>query len=233
MKQGQSYSMLFPHSMGVWDYDKFDNVYSRKFWDYWTGKFLIFESTEGGADGHTIYGSDYISSNGDLLAPYEEYETGSSAILLGNPTFATMSTSDPRIWTYTLLPNEEGFASEETEDLIKIEPTSSFLLTNFIPNVARILRTGEIIYKSGDDNNDDDVETGGHVPTINGGSDIFVTSVAEGINIAVSEPQAVGVFSATGQLIYSGWVETSVDVNLVVDGVYVVVGENNTVKILY
>jgi hypothetical protein len=93
---------------------------------------------------------------------------------------------------------------------------------------------GKINYRPTSEDNDDDVTTDGeHVPTINGGSDIFVTSVAEGINIAVSEPQYVGVFSATGLLIYSGWVETSVDVNLVVNGVYVVVGENNSVKIIY
>ncbi|MBR4154688.1 MAG: hypothetical protein IKT96_05000, partial [Paludibacteraceae bacterium] len=64
-------------------------------------------------------------------------------------------------------------------------------------------------------------------------SDIFVTSVADGINIAVSEPQYVGVFSANGALLYNGWVETAVNVNLVSNGVYVVVGENNSVKVVY
>jgi hypothetical protein len=71
------------------------------------------------------------------------------------------------------------------------------------------------------------------VPTIGGGSDIFVTSTVEGINIAVSEPQYVGVFAANGTLLFNGWVENSVNVALMNKGVYVVVGENVSVKVIY
>jgi hypothetical protein len=234
MQKGKTYSMLFPYSMGVWNDDD-----ERTFWDYWTGKFLIFESTDGGADGHEIYGSNYVSPGGNLLAPYKDYNTGNNAILLGNPTFAQMETTDSRIWTYSFVPNEEGFSSDADEDgniieSMKIGPTESFLLANLTIPAAKILRTGEIVYRS-DDNGEDNGgdETGNHVPTINGDCDIFVTSTAEGINIAVSEPQYVGVFSAAGQLIYNGWVETAVDVAIVNRSVYVVVGENNSVKVIY
>ena len=96
-----------------------------------------------------------------------------------------------------------------------------------------ISRMGKINYRTGDSNGDDTPTGGEHVPTVGGGSDIFVTSVADGINIAVSEAQYVGVFSANGVLLDNGWVETAVNVNLVSNGVYVVVGENNSVKVVY
>ena len=241
MLQGETYSMLFPYCVGC-DVNVHDDgeveVEPRTYWDYWTGKFLIFESTDGGADGHTIYGADYVQPNGGLLAPYTE-TVENQASLLGNPTFAQMTTSNSDVWTYNGEMAYEGFDQVNDEYFpVTIEPTESFLLANLkMPvsagyKIKRITRDGKLQYIS-ENTDDDGPATGGHVPTINGGSDLFVTSRAEGINIAVSEPQAVGVFSATGALLYSGWVETSVDVNLVVNGVYVVVGENESVKIIY
>ena len=92
---------------------------------------------------------------------------------------------------------------------------------------------GKINYATTGDNNEDDVETGGHMPTVGDGSDIFVTATAEGIRVAVEEPQYVGVFAANGALIFNGWVENSVNVALMNKGVYVVVGENVSVKVIY
>ena len=131
--------------------------------------------------------------------------------------------------------NSETFDALEKKETIA--PTTAFLYGN-VPtpegaSVVSISRMGKIKYRTGDNNGDDTPTGGEHVPTVGGGSDIFVTSVVEGINIAVSEPQYVGVFSATGALLYNGWVETAVDVNLVVNGVYVVVGENESVKVIY
>ena len=168
---------------------------------------------------------------------FSEEMNGDNVKVTGNSTFAFLETEAENVYVYNA-GDFLGFESfEPNEDQSIIYPTTAFLYGE-IPtpagaSVQSISYMGKINYRPTSEDNEDDVETGGHVPTINGGSDIFVTSITEGINIAVSEPQAVGVFSATGQLIYSGWVETSVDVNLVVDGVYVVVGENNSVKILY
>jgi hypothetical protein len=71
------------------------------------------------------------------------------------------------------------------------------------------------------------------MPTIADASDIFVLSTYEGINIAVSEPQNVSVYTANGALLFNGWVEKSVNVALMNKGVYVVVGENVSVKVIY
>lgn len=244
MNEGETYSILFPYCVGCGNGDP---ITSREYWDYWSGKFIIFESVAGGENGHEIKGSDFVSATNpgegkDWI--FENYdESGTKAILTGNSTFSLMQTDKSDVYIY-----DSEFISEETyyrnvgENEVSINsnilPTTSFLLAT-VPSSPQGMPARRISYMGKIDYGEDSGNDGGittdedHVPTINGGSDIFVTSVAEGINIAVSEPQAVGVFSATGQLIYSGWVETSVDVNLVVDGVYVVVGENNSVKIIY
>jgi hypothetical protein len=83
------------------------------------------------------------------------------------------------------------------------------------------------------DNNGDGTTTGGNIPTVGGGNDLFITSTATGINIAVAEPQQVRVMSSTGAVIFSGMVQTAVDVLLPTTGVYVITGENEVHKILY
>ena len=94
-----------------------------------------------------------------------------------------------------------------------------------------ISRTGEIIY--GKENTPTDVNPGGNIPTVGGGNDLFITSTATGIKIAVVEPQQVRVMSATGATLISGMVQTAVDVFLPTAGVYVVAGDNEVHKILH
>lgn len=230
LHKGETYSMLFPYCVGCGT-----SLSQRDYWDYWSGKFLIFESVNAP---QTINGRDFLNDTiaGNIFS--EGVSSADSVKVTGNSTFAFLETDAENVYVYNSyapLLGAERF--DRNEDQSIIYPTTAFLYGEISTpegaSVKSISRTGKINYRTTSEDNEDDVETGGHVPTINGGSDLFVTSVAEGINIAVSEPQAVGVFSATGQLIYSGWVETSVNVNLVVDGVYVVVGENTSVKIIY
>ena len=236
LEQGETYSMLFPYCVGCWDMETIEGeerAKEREYWDYWSGKFLIFEGTSGS---QTIQGSSFFTDNINGVFVGED-DLENSASLRGNSTFAFLETERENVYPYLDAPNKEGFVYETGDK--SVLPTQSFLLTPKVDEtettqILSISRMGQIKYRPSSGDNNDDTQTGGeHVPTINGGSDLFVTSVAEGINIAVGEPQYVGVFSATGQLIYSGWVETSVDVNLVVDGVYVVVGENTSLKVLY
>ena len=233
LHKGETYSMLFPYCVGCGD-----DISERTEWDYWSGKLLIFESTEGS---QVINGRDFL--NDTIVGNIFSQGVGENSVkVTGNSTFAFMDVTDYSDVDLYVYNTEETMFGEETFSLIEgeasiVSPTTAFLYGN-VPtangaSVLSISRMGKIKYRSGDDNNGGTTTGGEHVPTINGGSDLFVTSRAEGINIAVSEPQAVGVFSATGALLYSGWVETSVDVNLVVNGVYVVVGENESVKIIY
>ena len=238
-EQGKTYSLLFPYCVGC-------DTKSRGYWDYWSGKILIFESTDGSVKGaHTIYGADYVTPDGDIFEGWVEAEN--NAVLLGNPTFAQMESTDARIYPYfagdpgrnndSFEPGE--FFDENDEPIaITIEPTNSFLLSGVTApegqEIESISYTGKIKYRETTEEPGEDLGTGDeHVPTIGDSSDIFVTSTFEGINIAVAEPQYVGVFAANGTLLFNGWVEKSVNVALMNKGVYVVVGENVSVKVIY
>lgn len=235
LEKGTTYSMLFPYSLGV-------EMEERTFWDYWTGKFLIFESTLGNqSDSHEIYGREEAASLAEDVAL-------NRARLSGNKSFAQFNTERKDVYLYSdegrLMENyspneEEDIFNELTGTTVKvfptIEPTTTFLIANIesdSPNPApirRILRTGEIIY----DTAGNGTTTGGNMPTVGGGNDLFITSIAGGINIAVAAPQYVRVLSSTGALLFSGMVQTSVDVTLPANGVYVIAGENEVQKILY
>lgn len=215
MNQGMTYSMLLPYCMGCGD-----DISMRDFWDYWSGKFLIFESTDGP---HTIHGTDYMES---IVSGLEAEE--SSAVLTGNSTFASIGVSE--VYQYNADLQSSEFTRKSTMDLL---PTESFLKPNVTTpsKIIGIRRTGEIIYD--DDNNGNQNGTSGHIPTVGGGNDLFITTIEEGINVAVATPQHVRVLSSTGAVIYSGMIQTALDIPLPCVGVYVVSGENEVQKVLY
>lgn len=245
LRQGETYSLLFPYCVGCWEMDG-SQAKKREYWDYWSGKFLVFESTVGP---HTIKGANYLKSdNSDGIFEGENDIPEGRASLRGNCTFAfmqnTQKTTDgdvalkPTVYPYSAAPNNEGFAQES--NAIDILPTQSFLLLSTTDvqqnqrSIMSISRSGKITYQpESEDSDDDDVTTDGNMPTIADASDIFVLSTYEGINIAVSEPQNVSVYTANGTLLFNGWVENSVNVALMNKGVYVVVGENVSVKVIY
>ena len=216
MNQGMTYSMLLPYCMGCGD-----DISMRDFWDYWSGKFLIFESTDGP---HTIHGTDYMES---IVSGLEAEE--SCAVLTGNSTFASIGVSE--VYQYNAYLQSSEFTRKSTMDLFL--PTESFLKPNVTTpsKIIGIRRTGEIIYD--DDNNGNQNGTSGHIPTVGGGNDLFITTIEEGINVAVATPQHVRVLSSTGAVIYSGMIQTALDIPLPCVGVYVVSGENEVQKVLY
>ena len=253
MHQGQTYSMLFPYCTGcdvlkdaegkiIRDANGLPQLSGvRDYWDYWSGKFLIFESTQATSNNpHTIKGSNYHEQ---LFAPATS-GNGSAAVLTGNSTFALMTSNDyvdGKVYTYSALMGRENFKNNTIDDgygnmlYQQIQPTVSFLIADIPSNAGMpargISRTGEIIY--GKENTPTDVNQGGNIPTVGGGNDLFITSTVEGINIAVAEPQQVRVISATGAILFSGMVQTAVDVFLPTAGVYVVAGDNEVHKILH
>ena len=255
MNKGVAYSMLFPYCTGC---GAGNPIEDREFWDYWSGKFIIFESVagatiedaEGNAIGHTIKGSNFVAAtdpnstaDGDWV--FEDFDdAGTDAIVTGNSTFSLMSTTESELYVYqpdvisyeTFYRNVdyESDGKTEKEQTTSIHPTTAFLLATPAPQgnmpARSISRTGEINYGK---QNTPTGNHGGNIPTVGGGNDLFITSTATGINIAVAEPQQVRVMSATGAIIYSGMVQTAVDVALPTTGVYVVAGENEVHKILH
>ena len=225
LEQGKTYSMLLPYCTGC-DPD------SRDYWDYWTGKFIIFESTDGSVFGpHTISGTD---DYWNMIGEIEENETvlPNTAKILGNTTFDQLTMSS----SYQVLAHSANIAHStffsETESIV--EPTVSFMLAN-IPtpqgiSVMSVSRDGMITYSG---TPGDGTTTGTHTPTVGGGNDMFITGIAGGINIAVAAPQFVQVVNATGHIIYCGYVANNVDVILPMNGIYVVKGENEAQKIFF
>ena len=234
LHKDSTYSMMFPYCTGC----EFDYT-ERDYWDYWSGKFLIFESTTAP---QTIKGKDFLN---------EEIENNiftvecnpEEVVVTGNSTFAMLETNKTNVYRYS---DEYPSMAAEcfkpiTSSAITINPTTAFLYgyvpvdpTSGMP-AKKVTREGKIIYGSGNNGNGDGGVTtgGGNIPTVGGGNELFITSTATGINIAVAQPQQVRVMSATGAIIYSGMVQTAVDVLLPTTGVYVVAGENEVHKILH
>ena len=230
LHKGKTYSLMFPYCPNCEEDGSLD---SRTDWDYWSGKFLIFESTAGA---QVINGRDFLNDTiaGNIFA---QAPGETEVVVTGNSTFARLETNRENLYVYESgypTMNSETFLSPAGDDAI-IQPTTAFLY-GYVPTNAQgmpakaISRSGQIIY---DKENTPTGNQGGNIPTVGGGNDLFITSTAEGINIAVAEAQHVRVMSATGAVLYNGMVQTAVDVALPANGVYVIAGENEVHKILH
>ena len=246
MRKGESYSLLFPYCTGC-----FDENGERDFWDYWSGKFLIFESmdyssTEDNGKVHIIEGSNFLKEDWTEEELEQEPEgifvpnnmpDNNKAKLTGNSTFAFLDSDNDAIYSYYAVTNSEAFYPHAPGEIIY--PTTSFLIAN-IPVSSHgmpargVLRTGEILYdQPDDDNNGNQNGTTGNMPTVGGGNDMFITAIDGGINIAVAAPQVVRVLSSTGSVIFAGTITTATDVLLPTSGIYIISGENEVQKILF
>lgn len=232
MHQGKTYGMMFPFCTGCVEYDGEGNLKDRDFYDYWTGKFLIFESIDGP---HKIHGLGQVWNSFENLdisgTPSENVAT-----ILGNSSFGLME--DVTSNSSTILEFTPGLANSTfyvNENGFNVQPTVSYMFANIIPPtqgqvLKAISMNGEATYIG---NPGDGTTTGTNTPTVGGGNDMFITGIAGGINIAVAAPQFVQVVNATGHIIYSGYVANNVDVILPMNGIYVVKGENEAQKIFF
>ena len=220
LEKGKTYSMLLPFCTKCADDDN-TTIDGRTFWDYWSGKFLIFESTEGP---HEVNGKNYVDNMMLNVTP-----ANNSAILMGNSSFAEVEPAPEKVYYYSGDLMHSTFSYDQYG--VIVNPTESFVMMNVATpsgiRVKGLTTSGQLIYDN------DGTTTGSNIPTVGGGNDLFITSTATGINVAVAQPQQVRVMSATGAIIYSGMVQTAVDVLLPTTGVYVVAGENEVHKILY
>ena len=239
LHKDSTYSMMFPYCTGC---DV--TIEERQDWDYWSGKFLIFESTNAP---QTIKGRDFLNDtiSGNV---FSQVTADNEVIVTGNSTFSMLETDWPNLFVYDEgegFYKSEGFLPKENDnDVVTIYPTTAFLYGNVPANpisgmpAKKITRDGKIIYgasSNGDNNNDDNnnPDTGSHTPTVGGGNDMFITAIDGGINIAVAAPQYVRVLTATGAIIFNGYITTAADANLPTQGIYVISGENEVQKIFY
>lgn len=229
MSQGQVYAIQFPFNSINGTHDPSTT------WDYWTGKYLLIESTAGP---HTINGSNFVT---DSLAN-AEVQSG-AATLFGNATFAEIQATLPEKdgVTTTMWALEKESATEEgerdTHEMVQqttatMAPTTGVLLANFKAPKGLIAKsinftTGEITYEKLDDPNTGDIETG--IPTILGDATLIVEPTAEGLTITPLQEQHVMLFDAEGKMIFSKYMSEEENVSLPT-GVYVVRGEYEQVK---
>ncbi len=229
LHKGETYSLMFPYCPSCEA-----SLENRDYWDYWSGKFLVFESTDGK---QVINGRDFLNDTIDGNI-FTQVPANNEMIVTGNSTFAQLNTNRQNVYSYNSYApfmNSEVFEPLQFATDKIIYPTTAFLYGN-VPTqnnmpARSIGRTGKINY--GKENTPTDVNQGGNIPTVGGGNDLFITATVAGVNIAVAEPQHVRVMSATGAIIYSGMVQTAVDVALPATGVYVITGENEVHKILH
>lgn len=236
MEKGKTYSMLFPYCTGCEE-----SLADRQYWDYWSGKYIVFESTESPEGGHIIDGSNEMSDIDDL-GP-DDYEAfglnDGEAIIKGNTTLASIPTINDMLYTFTPAMKGSTFApltignkgGKPVPEYIL--PTESFMLLNYVAPagmyVKGVRHSGEIIY-----GNRDNTTTGnGNMPTISGSSDMLITATSTGINIAVATPQFVRVVTSNGALIYSGMILDNIDVAISTNGIYIVAGENTAQKFMW
>ena len=228
MHQGKTYAMLFPFCTGCGE-----SIDDREYWDYWSGKFIIFESVDGTLEKpHKIYGSSQV---GSLVSGLSSVDEG-VAKLLGNSSFAEVTLSSPSPYPVLYYSGDLKHSTfyAITDDTPGVKPTESFLVANSVEPIGMqlvaISMDGKATYV-GDPNNG--TTTGSHTPTIGGGNSLFVTGIAGGINIAVAQPQFVQVISATGVVLYNGYVTDNINVPLPINGIYVIKGENEAQKIFF
>ena len=223
MKKGQIYSMKFPYMYyGYRDEDNDDDGNGN--WDYWTGKYVIFE----GLGPQTIEGTNYHQTitNSTMTVP------SGSAEIRANSTFASMEVSD--MGAYYLGENQRFTPSPYDSELVPIDATQGFVLLNkstASPMPQRIasidMMTGDVTYEpiSGDDTN----ETPTSTPTISGDRDMLVYTVAGGLGVVPVVPQHVSIYNAAGQLVVSQYLTDDTQFALPT-GIYLVRGEKDQAK---
>ena len=232
LHKGETYSLMFPYCPSC-----DPSLADRDYWDYWSGKYLIFE---GPNRPQVINGKDFLRDSLLSVIPSDPTLVADTVKVTGNSTFAFMDVEGPNVYVYNsqepALNTETFMALYEGDPKQTILPTTAFLYgqlptRNGMP-ARSVNLTGKINYDNSNDSGDG-TTTGGHIPTVGGGNDLFITSTVTGINVAVAQPQQVRVLSSTGAVIFSGMVQTAVDVLLPTSGVYVITGENEVHKILH
>lgn len=104
MEKGKNYILQFPAKT------------ANEYWDYWTGKMIIFE----GLGEETIQGSNAHATIKASATPSGD----GKAVMLGNTTLAEMTVQNENLFYYD---EESGMFLSEPEASVKIQPAQGFL----------------------------------------------------------------------------------------------------------
>ena len=199
MRKGQTYAMHFPfNSLN-------GNHNPNETWDYWTGKYILVESTTGP---HTISGKDNAEKQITNLSLSSE-----TAVLQGNASFAEIAPST----SYAIWALEQKATS--------LSPAQGALVSNFTEPVGlRAIgvhyETGRVIYDSiPQEEPEQEIPTS--IPTLMDGLSLVVETIDGGLRITPAQAQQVLLYNAAGQLILNQYLTSTKEV-LLPAGVYII-----------
>ena len=225
MSKGQVYALHFP-------YNSINGVHDpSKTWDYWTGKYLLIESTTGP---HIINGSNTNIMPASL--------NDDSAVLIGNASFAEVTKTPPTGTQLFAMEKIKGNGTSrdvhelDAKDNATLYPAEGALLAQIqAPKGMRArtinYQTGEVIYEESEeeDQNNQGVTTA--IPTIVGDKSLIVIPTESGLTILPRQPQQVTIYNLEGKLLFNQYVIEEQSVVLP-SSVYIVRGETEKIKVI-
>lgn len=233
MSKGQVYALQFP-------YNSINGVHDPSTtWDYWTGKYLLIESTVGP---HTINGS-----NADIMPTTDLNEN--SAVLIGNASFAEVTKTPPAETQLFAIEKikvgEDGNGTGrdihelDAKDNATLYPAEGALLAKIqAPKGMRArtinYQTGEVIYEEFEEedlNDQDNQDVTTDIPTIAGDKSLIVIPTESGLTILPRHPQQVTIYDVEGKLLFNQYVMEEQSV-ILPSSIYIVRGEKERIKVV-
>ena len=220
MEAGEVYALQFPFCPNC------EDLLTRTYWDYWTGKFILFE----GYGPQTIPGRNVAK-----MIAEEEYTTSNSGQLRGNPIFAEYQVNWNDDSAEGYLPNalfvdsyDNLFYPGEThfeEGLLKSGGVYMIANIESPSNMPRRIasinpQTGDVTYRD---------ETTTSLPTIIGNKQMMVYNIEGGVGIVPVAEQQVSIYNAAGQLVTSQYLTGEVHIPLP-SGIYLIAGAKDQFK---
>ena len=191
-------------------------------WDYWSGKYIIFE----GLGPQTIEGTNYHETIRTSIVVGD-----GKALVRGNSTLAAMESNLNGYFIDLEGPTPQRFTGPYS-NIKDVDPMDGYILANVtLPSPAprRIasidLMSGDVTYEPVDGSENGATST----PTISGEREMLVYTVAGGLGVVPVVPQHVSIYNAAGQLVVSQYLTDNTQFALPT-GIYLVRGEKDQAK---
>ena len=210
MKKGGIYSLCFPYS--IYNDGSHD---PEVVWDYWTGKYVIFEG----------YGPQELNGT-NSFNPAPMYSGTNSAQLGGNSTFCEVSMQADNAY-YLNYAGANTFTNSQSQQ--KLRQGEGFLLANYTSSLMMQNRVKSINLTTGEVLVEPNITTS--TPTIAGNSQMMVYTIDGGVGVIPVIAQQVSIYNAAGQLITSQYLTEEVQIPLPA-GIYLISGEKEQAKVI-
>lgn len=227
MEKDNIYALQFPFCPRC-EYDpETRTIGERDYWDYWTGKFIIFE----GYGPQTIDGTNKSATIEGL-----DYTVDNSGQLRGNPVFAEyMVSSESALFFdsyYDKYVGGDEFGSEEylmrTQKAGGVYMVANLPAPSLLPGRVKSVdpETGDVHFESSGTNGDNTTTS---TPTISGNNQMMVYNIEGGVGVVPVVAQQVSIYNAAGQLVISQYLTDEVHISLPT-GIYLIAGAQDQFK---